>query len=435
MCRVGPFPKLPAEEDEQKQEEGGDDAEPKGSWDELEEGDRLMYVMMPPDLEHVQATQTTSQRLAEAHYWNARADTKIPDYLREFESVFAKESFDKLLSQKIWDHAIKLELGSSPVNCKVYPMSPLEQPKIDIFIQENFALGRIWTSKSPMASPVFFIKKKEGSLRLVQDYRQLNAMTIKNQYPLPLIPELINHLTGAKYFTKVDLRWGYNNVWIKDGDEWKAAFRTNRGLYEPLVMFFGLTNSPAMFQAMMNDIFQDLIMEGVVCVYIDDILIYLKDRAEHRRVTRRVLEWLQEHKLYLRKEKCKFERTRIEYLGLMISEGKGEMDPVKVRGVTEWPTPKNRKEVQSFLGFANVYRHFIKDFSLHARPLFDLTKKEVQWKWGEDEEGALRKLKDQITSAPVLTFPDDTWRYRVEADTLDFATGATLSQQSPEDDT
>src|SRR3979490_2767892 len=257
-------------------------------------------------------------------------------------------------------------------------MSPLEQAKLDVFIQENLALGRIRPLKSPMAAPVFFIKKKEGSLRLMQDYRRLNAMTIKNQYPLPLIPELINHLRGAKYFTKLDIQWGYNNVWIKDGDKWKAAFWTNRGLYEPLVMFFGLTNSPATFQMMMNDIFQDLIMEGVVCVYIDDILIYSKDRAEHQSVTRRVLERLREHKLYLRKEKCKFEQTRIKYLGLIISEGKVEMDLVRVRGVTEWPTPKNRKEVQSFLGFANFYRHFIKDFSSHARPLFDLTKKEVQ---------------------------------------------------------
>src|SRR3979490_2600880 len=237
--------------------------------------------MIPPALEPAGATQTTSQRLAKAHYRNARADTEIPDYLREFESVFAKESFDELPSRKIWDHAIELELGSSPVNCKVYPMSPLEQAKLDIFIQENLASGRIRPSKAPMASPVFFIKKKEGSLRLVQDYRRLNAMTIKNRYPLPLIPELINYLRGAKYFTKLDVRWGYNNVQIKDGDEWKAAFWTNRGLFEPLVMFFGLTNSPATFQMMMNNIFQDLIMEGVICVYIDDILIYLKTRAEH----------------------------------------------------------------------------------------------------------------------------------------------------------
>src|SRR3979490_2484005 len=184
-----------------------------------------------------------------------------------------------------------------------------------------------WPSKLPMASPIFFIKKKEGSLRLVQDYRRLNAMTIKNWYPLPLIPELINHLRGAKYFTKLDVRWGYNNVRIKDGDEGKEGFRMNGGLWEPLVMFFGLTNSPATFQMMMNDIFQDLIIEGVVCVYIDDILIYSKDRAEHQSVTRRVLERLREHKLYLRKEKCKFEKTRLRCHGLALTEGKVEMDP------------------------------------------------------------------------------------------------------------
>src|SRR3990170_2117985 len=128
------------------------------------------------------------------------------------------------------------------------------------------------TSKSPMASPFFFIKKKDGSLRPVQDYRRLNDITVKNRYPLPLISELIGSLQNARYFTKLDVRWGYNNVRIKEGDEFKAAFRTNRGLYEPLVMFFGLTNSPATFQNMMNDIFKDLVAEGCVLIYLDDIL-------------------------------------------------------------------------------------------------------------------------------------------------------------------
>ena len=175
-----------------------------------------------------------------------------------------------------------------------------------------------------------------------------------------------------------------------------------------MVMFFGLTNSPATFQMMMNNIFQDLIMEGVVCIYIDDILIYSKTQPAHQSVMWQVLERLKEHKLYLWKEKCKFEQMCIEYLGLIISEGKVEMDPVKVQGVTEWPMTMSLKEVQSFLGFANFYKRFIKDFSLHARPLFDFTKKGEQWKWGEAKEGTLQRLKDQITSAPVLTFPDDS---------------------------
>src|ERR687896_2411396 len=163
-----------------------------------------------------------------------------------------------------------------------------------------------------MASPFFFVKKKDGKLHLVQDFRKLNKITVKNAYPLPLISDLLNQLRGARYFTKLDVWWGYNNVRIKKGDEWKAAFCTNHGLFKPLVMFFGLMNSPLTFQTMMNEIFQDLIAEGVVCIYLNEILIFSKTLAEHRRVTRLVLERLRQHHLYLKPEKCEFEKTQIE---------------------------------------------------------------------------------------------------------------------------
>jgi len=229
-----------------------------------------------------------------------------------------------------------------------------------------------------MASPVFFIKKKDGTLWLFQDYQALNAMTVKNKYPLPLISKLINKLRGAKYFTKLDVRWGFNNVQMKEGDEWKAAFQTNRGLFEPLVMFFGLCNSPATFQTMMDDIFDGLIMERVVVVYLDDILIFTETLEEHRRIIRRVMELLQKNNLFLKPKKCEFEKTEVEYLGVIISQNSVKMDPVKVAGVTEWPIPSNRKEVQSFLGFTNFYRRFIQGFSHLARPLFDLTRKDME---------------------------------------------------------
>jgi transposase InsO family protein len=312
-------------------------------------------------------------------------------------------------------------------------LSPMEQTELDAFIQENLSTGRIRPSKSPMASPVFFIKKKDGSLRLVQDYRALNAITVKNKYPLPLISELVSKLRGARYFTKLDIRWGYNNVRIKKGDEWKAAFRTNRGLFEPLVMFFGLTNSPATFQTMMDDIFRDLVAEGVVVIYLDDILIFTKTLEEHREVTKRVLELLRQHKLYLKPEKCEFERTSVEYLGLVISHDTVAMDPVKVAGVQDWPEPKSKLEVQSFLGFVNFYRRFIQDFSHHARPLFNLTKADAPWTWGDAEKDAFSKLKGLITSAPVLESPDPSTPFRIEADSSDFATGAVLSQPSSSD--
>jgi len=153
---------------------------------------------------------------------------------------------------------------------------------------------------------MFFIKKKDGSLRLVQDYCALNTVTVKNRYPFLLISKLISQLCGARYFTKLNVRWGFNNVRIKPRDEWKAAFHTNRGLFEPLVMFFGMTNSPATFQTMMNDVFRTIIVEGVVVVYLDDILIFTKTEEEHERAVQRVLEILTEHKLFLHPEKYEF---------------------------------------------------------------------------------------------------------------------------------
>jgi hypothetical protein len=183
----------------------------------------------------------------------------------------------------------------------------------------------------------------------------------------------------------------------------------------------------------MNDIFSDMISEGVVVVYLDNILIFTKDLDEHRRITQRVLGRLAERELYLRPEKCEFEKTQIEYLGLIISENRVEMDPVKVAGVAEWPEPTSKREVQSFLGFVNFYHRFVKDFSHHARPLFDLTHKEQKWKWDSPKASAFRKLKDLVTSAPVLITPADDQPFRIEADSSDFATGAVLSQLSVED--
>ena len=213
---------------------------------------------------------------------------------------------------------------------------------------------------------MFFIKKKDGSLCLVQDYRALNAITVKNRYPLPLISELVFQLRKAQYFTKLDVCWGFNNVCINPGDEWKAAFHTNHGLFEPLIMFFGMTNSPATFQTMMNDVFRTVIVEGIVVVYLNNILIFTKTEEEHEQVVQRVLEILMEHKLFLCPEKCEFYQKQIEYHGLVISENKVVMDPVKVARVYEWPIPENWTDVQAFIGFVNFYYHFIQDFSTIA---------------------------------------------------------------------
>jgi hypothetical protein len=209
-------------------------------------------------------------------------------------------------------------------------------------------------SNSPLRALVFFIKKKDGKLHFVQDHRALKAITRKNRYPLPLINDLIHQLKDVHYFTMLDVRWRYNNVCIHEGNKWKAAFPTNRGLFD--VMYFGLTNSPATFQTMMNQIFQDLITEGVISMYLDDILIFTNSLEEHCRITCLVLDCMHKHKLYLQPEKYEFEKVRIEYLGIIVSHNKVEMDPVKIAGVADWLTPSNKKEVQSLVGFVNFYQ-------------------------------------------------------------------------------
>jgi len=315
-----------------------------------EPGDQLFLTRLLPELTQtdLRAMATTSQHLAEGARRSKEiqaATTPLPAYIAEFQSVFTKEDFDILLEHRKWDHAIELIPGAEPKLSKVYSLSLLEQTELDAFLEENLCTRQIRPSKSPIAAPVFFIKKKDGSLQLVQDYRALNAVTVKNRYPLLLISELISQLCGAKYFTKLDVRWGFNNVRIKPGDEWKAAFCTNHGLFESLVMFFGMTNSPTTFQTMINDIFRTLIAKGIVVVYLDNILIFTEMKEEHEQAVQRVLEVLAEHKLFLHLEKCKFHWKRIEYLGLVISENKVEMDSVKIARVHDWPIPENRTDV------------------------------------------------------------------------------------------
>ena len=223
---------------------------------------------------------------------------------------------------------------------------------------------------------------------------------IQSWWKLPLISKLVNKLQGAKYFTNLDVCWGFNNVCMKEGDEWKATFWMNCGLYEPLVMFFGLTNSLATFQTMMDDIFEDLITEGVVVVYLDNILIFTKTLEEHWEVVHKVLDLLWLYNLFLKPEKCEFEKTSIEYSGVVISQDSIMMDPAKVARVLEWPTPTTKKEVQSFLGFFNFYGRFIEGFSHIARPLFNLTKNISDFHWSSDSSPPLTHSRKRSPQHP-----------------------------------
>jgi len=244
----------------------------------------VIRILLESTTEDLHTTSTISQKLVEGACQASETQKKLftlPNCTKGFKSVFAKENFNILPEHRQWDHTIELVPGSEPKSSKVYPLSLVEQKELDSFLEKNLHTGRIHPSKSPTAAPVFFIKKKNGLLQLVQDYCALNSMTVKNKYPLPLISELVSQLCGAKYFTKLDICWGFNNVCIKPRDEWKAAFQTNQGLFEPLVMFFGMTNSLATFQTMINDIFRDLIVEGIMVVYLDNILIFTRIEEEH----------------------------------------------------------------------------------------------------------------------------------------------------------
>ena len=247
-----------------------------------------------------------------------------------------------------------------------------EQKALLEFVWEQLVKGYICPSKSPYTVPFFFIKKKDGKLRPVQDYRQLNEWTIHNHYPIPLISELSAKVQGAKWFTKVDLRQGYNNICIREGDEWKAAFITNHRLFKPTVMFFGLTNSPATFQTMIHAIFTEEIVEGWLIVYMDDILVANKDNLQfHKKCVYRMLEKLKQHDLYLKPEKCTFEQHRIKFLGVILENGTVQMDPAKVKGVADWSPPQNVTDIHSFLGFTGFYHYFIPNYSLITCPLIN----------------------------------------------------------------
>ena len=288
----------------------------------------------------------------------------------------------------------------------IYRLTPPEKVALEKYITDGLAQGSLRRSEAPDACSFFFIDKKDGKLRPVQDYRPLNDITRKNAAPIPLIPELVDKLLGARFFTKLDVRWGYNNIRIREGDEWKAAFKTPLGLFEPTVMTFGLCNAPATFQTFMDTKFADLIATGHVVIYLDDILIFATTLDKLVFYTHQVLKRLQELDLFLRPAKCSFNQTSVEYLGLIISEGELRMDPVKLQAVKDWPRPKSVKDIQKFLGFCNFYRCFIHAYSTLACPLFDLTKKTTTWTWTPACEATFTGLQRTLTTSPVLILPD-----------------------------
>ena len=364
----------------------------------------------------------------------------IPPEYQRFALVFSDEESQRFPLLRSWDHAIKLKPDApNHLRCKVYPMTREEDEALDKFIDKQLLKGYIEPSKSLYVSPFFFVKKKDGKLRLVQDYHALNAWTVKNQYPLPLIPVLIRDLGGAHIYSKLDVRWGYNNIRIREGDEWKAAFKTKRGLHQPKVMFFGMSNSPPTFQGFMDDIYYATIAKHeargtFIQIYMDDIGIATKIPSLHAHIdaVSNVLQVVQEHSLYFKPEKCIFHAPSMEYLGLILERTQTRMDPVKVAGVRDWPTPTMVKGVCSFLGFCNYYRAFVQDFLELALPLNALMQKGREFTWGCKEQQAFDQLKQRITDSLTLAHPRMDEQFELEVDASGSAMGAVLLQKQPD---
>ena len=325
-------------------------------------------------------------------------------------------------TRKIWDHAIDMKEGFVLGKGKVYLLSREEREEVREFIQEQLRKGYIRPSKSPQTAPVFFMGKKDGKKRMVQDYRYLNEWTIKNNYPLSLISDVVENIGTKKVFTKMDLRWGYNNVQIKERDEWKVAFTTPKES-KPTVMFFGLTNLLVTFQAMMNKLLQDLINTGKVVAFIDDVIVGTETEEEHDELVAEVIKRLEENDLYVKPEKCKWKVREVGFLGVVIGLEGIKMEEEKVKGVLDWPTPKCVKDVQKFLELANYYRQFIEGFASIARPLHDMVKKDKKWDWTEKQGEAFRELKKRFTKELVLAVLDLDTKMKMEVDASDYATG------------
>jgi len=234
-------------------------------------------------------------------------------------------------------------------------LSREEREEVREFVKEQLRKGYIWLSKLLQTALVFFVGKKDRKKQMVQDYRYLNEWTIKNNYPLPLILDVLENIGTKKLFMKMDLRWGYNNVRIKEGDEWKVAFTTPEGSFEPMVMFFRLTNSPVTFQAMMNELLRDLINTGKVAVFIDDVIVRTETEEGHDELVAEIIKRLEENDLYMKLEKCKWKVREVGFLGVVIGLEEIKMEEEKVKEVLEWLTLKCVKDVQKFLGLANYY--------------------------------------------------------------------------------
>lgn len=348
--------------------------------------------------------------------------------LDENKDVYPDELPTGLPSIRGIEHKIDFVPGASIPNRPAYRMNPEETKEVQRQVQELLDKGWVRESLSPCAVPVLLVPKKDGTWRMCVDCRAVNAITIKYRHPIPRLDDMLDEINGACIFTKIDLRSGYHQIRIQEGDEWKTAFKTKFGLYEWLVMPFGLTNAPSTFMRLMNHTLRDFIGRFVV-VYFDDILIYSRSQEEHVDHVRSVFAKLREAQLYVNFKKCEFHANEVVFLGFVVSKEGLKVDNSKIKSIQDWTAPTSIGELRRFLGMCGFFRRFVPNFSIIAAPLTSLLKKAVAYIWKPHHQEAFETLKTKLISAPILALPNFDLPFELECDASGKGMGAVLLQE------
>uniref|UniRef100_A0A2N9GJR0 RNA-directed DNA polymerase n=1 Tax=Fagus sylvatica TaxID=28930 RepID=A0A2N9GJR0_FAGSY len=354
--------------------------------------------------------------------------SSIVSLLQEYEDVFPEETPHGLPPIRGIEHQIDFVPGATIPNRPAYRSNPEETKELQRQVSELLEKGHVRESMSPCAVPVLLVPKKDGTWRMCVDCRAINNITVKYRHPIPRLDDMLDELHGSCIFSKIDLKSGYHQIRIKEGDEWKTAFKTKYGLYEWLVMPFGLTNAPSTFMRLMNHVLRTFIGRFVV-VYFDDILIYSKNLDDHVVHVKSVLDVLRKERLFANLKKCTFYTDKLVFLGFVVSAQGIQVDEEKVRAIQDWPSPTSVGNVRSFHGLASFYRRFVKDFSSLAAPLTEVIKKNVGFRWGEEQEKAFQLIKEKLTNAPLLSLPNFSKTFEIECDASGVGIGAVLMQE------